>query len=388
MSTFICDLGKYFFFKKVPHAHKKNYNLPVACLFHLNFCPQKASAICDPDNMPGLTKIMESINWQCMFPISIAGVRVDSYEDDNSTIQQTGIIQSELDGASVANPQESDSSDVFCRCDGAGALTDSPIGIRVEFWEAARVIEVVKDAWCFPMIGTDAGGDMTGNDKNTLTQSKNGANMEVNDEALQKITWQVHYYIFPVLALMEVLTDFICMDFSGFDLGYVTEPDPRWLDSELALVLAPETVLFANPLAQLACVPDVMAATVKSTIDPLYWCQGGWSTVFPLTGHVTHSGGKLETVTTAMGRAMFLLHRSFVMWGTSGDKALCHRYPQPIWQKSQYKWQLMLPVRDTSCRVIGEPGFKWEANKNPPFPNKNPDNFLILLWRKRTCCAR
>ena len=350
--------------------------------------PGTSRAICREENLPGINKMFQSINWHCMFPISIAGNRIDSFENDDDSIQQTSIIKEKLDEANATNPNKSKSSDVFCKCKGAGFITKTPIGIRVEFWEAARVIEVVKDAWCFPMLKQNAAGAMGGDDKNTLSQTKNGTQMDVDSEGLQMQVWQAHYYIFPVLALLEVLTDFICMDFSAFDLGYITEPDPRWLDSELALVLAPETVLFSNPLAELACIPDVMAATVKHVVDPLYWCQGSWPGVFPLTGSITHTGSKIQTAAAAMGRVMFLLHRSFVMWGTAGDKALCHRYPQPIWQKSQYKWQMMVPVRDPHCRVIGEPGYKWTSFKNPPFPNKNPDNFVFLLWRKRSCCAR
>lgn len=350
--------------------------------------PPISKAICVEENMPGIGKVFKSINWHCMFPISLAGVRMDSFENDDDSIQQSSVMQRELDEASATNPNKSSSSDVFCKCNGAGFITKTPIGVRVEFWEAARVIEVVKDAWCFPMLKQDVSSTMGGNDKNTVRQTKNGTQMTVDGESLQMQVWQAHYYIFPVLALLEVLTDFICMDFSAFDLGYITEPDPRWLDPELALVLAPETVLFANPLAQLSCIPDVIAATVKHVVDPLYWCQGSWGKVFPPTGYVTHGGQQTQSAATAMGRVMFLLHRSFVLWGTSGSRALCHRYPQPIWQKSQYKWQTLHPVRDPECRVIGEPGFKWASFKNPPFPNKNPDNFLFLLWRKRSCCAR
>ncbi|MFH0727912.1 MAG: TraU family protein [Pseudomonadota bacterium] len=347
-----------------------------------------AHALCAEANMPGLARIFKSINWHCMFPMTIAGVRFDQNENTEDTTQISNVIQTELDKAQTVNPQQSSSTKIFCKCDTEGMLTKTPIGIRVEFYEAARVIEVVKDAWCFPMLGKNVDPNQDKTDNNSLTQTKNGTNKQINDTALQEQVWQVHYYVFPVLALLEVLTDFICMDFSAFDLAYMTEPDPRWLDAELAVILAPETVLFANPLAQLSCVPEVITATVKTVQDPLYWCQGSWGQVFPPIGAIGHTGQPMQTVATAMGRAMFLLHRSFVLWGTSGDEALCHRVPQPIWKKSQYRWQLMTPVRDPQCRVIGEPGFKWTSMKNPPFPNVNPDNFVILLWRKRTCCAR
>lgn len=376
--------------KKTAHSKSIIFSmtLSMAIILLCSLGVSDANAICDEDNMPGFSKIFESINWHCMFPMTIAGVRRDPYENEEDATQINNVIKREVDKAKASEPKSSDSTKIFCKCDSAGALTKTNVGIRVEFWEAVRVIEVVKDAWCFPMLGINYDSSHADPEKNTITMTKDGTNKQINDSVLQEQVWQGHFYVFPVLALLEVLTDFICMDFSAFDLAYMTEPDPRWLDAELALVLAPETVLFANPLAQLSCIPEVITATGKTVLDTLYWCQGSWGKVFPPIGAVAHSGQPIQSAATAMGRIMFLLHRSFVLWGTSGDEAACHRVPQPIWKKSQYRWQLITPVRDTKCRVIGEPGFKWTSFKNPPFPNKNPDNFTMLIWRKRTCCAR
>ncbi|QTA78478.1 Putative conjugal transfer protein [Desulfonema limicola] len=346
-----------------------------------------AFAACEESNMPSLSDMMGAMNWECMFPVRIAGTRIDPYRDETDNIDQSNMDFNTIVNASGSNPNDSDSSDVFCKCESAGVVTETPIGITVSFWEPTRVIEVVKDSFCFPLLGSDLSGEITGSDADSMRQSKDGT-VQVVKPGVQQSFWQAHYYVFPIMAILEVLTDFICMDFSAFDLGYMTEVDPRWDDSELSALLTPETVLFANPVAQLACIPDVMAATVKYTINTLYWCQGAWAKVFPLTGFVTHTGTPVQSQAAILGRTIYNLHRSFVLWGTVGTEAMCHRVPMPIWKKGQYKWQLLWPKRDTKCRVIGEPGFKWSSNKNPPFPDKNPDNFVNLLWRKRDCCAR
>lgn len=365
--------------------------------------PTPSFAVCAEGAMPGLDDMLNNINWHCFFPVRIAGTRIDPYESSDDNVDRE-VVQSYMDESmqtyrsAPAVAESGDSSQIFCQCSSPGNLTaiatggtGSTVGIRVSFWEPARIIEVVKDSWCFPFLLSNIRGDLTttnaaGNPEITTRIQKNGSSKV--DGALNKSAfWQTHYYVFPVMAILELMTDFVCMDTSAFDLAYISEVDPRWDDPELSALLSPEAVLFANPVAAMACIPDVMAATMKSTIDLLYWCQGGWAPVYPLGGHVNYNDF-VESEAAAMGRTIFNLHKSFVLWGTIGDQALCQRYPMPIWRKSQYRWQLMWPRADNKCRVIGEPGMFWTSNKNPPSPDLNMDNFVNLLWRKRHCCAR
>ena len=74
--------------------------------------------------------------------------------------------------------------------------------------------------------------------------------------------YQAHFYLNPVLYWLEVLLDFPCLENGAFDLAYLTEVDPLWNDDELTLILNPEAVLFANPLALAACAADCVAATL------------------------------------------------------------------------------------------------------------------------------
>lgn len=367
-----------------------------AAVLFLAVCllPRDGRAICKPEWGPELTDMIGRINWHCLFPVRLAGVRIDPYRNADDEVDQEEVLDAfgeSLDRyrSASATPVtgENQVHGFFCQCDTAG-LGGYYTGVRVSFWEPVRVVEVIHDAWCFPFLMMDMKGDMDTENASMATRIQKDGSLRVSHEGRTRTAfWQAHYYVFPVLAILEVLTDFICMDTSGFDLGYITEVDPRWDDPELSAVLNPETILFANPVAVLACIPDVMAATIKSTIDSLYWCQGSWDTVFPLGGYINHTN-YIESEAAAMGRVIFQLHRNFVLWGTVGEDALCQRYPMPIWRKSQYRWQLMWPKRDNKCRVIGEPGFLWSADKDPMSPSANMSNFVNLLWRKRMCCAR
>ena len=72
--------------------------------------------------------------------------------------------------------------------------------------------------------------------------------------------YQVHWYVYPLLAWMNLLTDLACMTPETFDVLYITEGDPLWDDDELAFLLNPEAVLFANPS------PDTVI--VQSSLSP------------------------------------------------------------------------------------------------------------------------
>ena len=360
--------------------------------------PARVSAICRTDAFPDIGRMFTSVNWQCVFPVRIAGVRIDPFRNkdnvDRDQIVQTLNNNFQQYAGTAGTPVTSqDHADrkIFCQCQGGGK-TPSLIGIRVGFWEPTRVMEVVKDAWCFPFLNFAMRANLTGNLDTGTPESmerfrKNGTDYLGDDAAYHQAFWQVHYYVFPVLAVLDLLTDFICLEQSPMDLAYVTEVDPRWDDEFLSLLLNPEALLFANPVAVMGCIPDTMAATLKSTIDSLYWCMGSWGTVYPLTGYINHSD-YVQSAAAAMGRTIFQLHKSFVLFGTAGEHALCRQYPMPIWKKSQYRWHLMVPKRDAKCRVIGEPGIFWDSMKNPPSPKLNMDNFVMMLFRKRDCCAR
>jgi conjugal transfer pilus assembly protein TraU len=77
------------------------------------------------------------------------------------------------------------------------------------------------------------------------------------------------------------------------DLAYLTEVDPLWADDELAAILNPEAVLFANVVAT-ACAADCVAASAGMPLASLFWCAGCQGSIYPMTGHVSAHVGDVQ----------------------------------------------------------------------------------------------
>ena len=53
------------------------------------------------------------------------------------------------------------------------------------------------------------------------------------DDVTKQSFYQVHLYVRPpVLYLLELLLDFVCLEQDKFDLVYMTELDPFWAENE------------------------------------------------------------------------------------------------------------------------------------------------------------
>ena len=304
-------------------------------------------AVCTPTGALTVDIILKA-DYTAMFPLRIAGIPI-----------VPGRIQDV--GGSVSSP--------ICIC-------KDPIpriGIPVSFFEPSRLIEVVKDPYCFPSMGfglTTSGGTLGG------TSGDDGSGN-------QSTFYQAHYYIFPIYALLELLTDFICLQMTGFDMAYLTEVDPLWNNDTLSAILNPEALLFGNPVSNLACIADAVTSAVFEPIDALFWCKGSWGNAYPLTGQ-TGGDGYVEGGASVAASLIYKLHRQLVLWGSWGQAGLCGYYPAPIWRKSAYRLQIVTPIPSVYATTIGTTGTIWSFGKNPPFVG---DNFSYLLFKKRECCA-
>ncbi|MBP6714059.1 MAG: TraU family protein [Aliarcobacter sp.] len=304
-------------------------------------------AVCAPTGALTVDIILKA-DYTAMFPLRIAGIPIIP-----------GRIQDV--GGSVSSP--------ICIC-------KDPIpriGIPVSFFEPSRLIEVVKDPYCFPSMGfglTTSGGALGG------TSGDDGSGN-------QSTFYQAHYYIFPIYALLELLTDFICLQMTGFDMAYLTEVDPLWNNDTLSAILNPEALLFGNPVSNLACIADAVTSAVFEPIDALFWCKGSWGNAYPLTGQ-TGGDGYVEGGASVAASLIYKLHRQLVLWGSWGQAGLCGYYPAPIWRKSAYRLQIVTPIPSLYATTIGTTGMLWSFGKNPPFVG---DNFSYLLFKKRECCA-
>jgi conjugal transfer pilus assembly protein TraU len=296
------------------------------------------------------------ICWSCMFPVSIGNVPVD--------------FSGQRDTKNPSNP--------ICACRRPPNPVPLP-GIAVSYWQPTRMIEVTRTPYCMVSLGgVDMGSGIKGH----------GA-VEIDENGEQSSFYQVHYYVYPILHILELLTgDFLCLDKSEYDLGYITELDVTWNNDEWGAILSPEAALFVSPPMQAACAADAVAANVKFPLNSLSWCAGSQGSLYPFVGHVANHLGGVEASLLLVQRMLASLHRKGILFETSGSKCLCKKKLRLVIKKSQYKTQMVYPKPLTnsklSCNPLGQSSIVWGAGRE--FPYKGED-FVYLIFTKTNCCV-
>ncbi len=288
------------------------------------------------------------ICWQCIFPFKIGGIPMTD--------------------SSLDSPTEKIKSPV-CLC-------GSNIGLTASFWEPARMVETVKDAYCFNTLGLQMTNPSSGFLDGMSESSKS-----------QKTTFaQAHWYLFPVWSILNLFLDTNCLDTGGFDLAYMTEIDPTWNSDLLGFILNPEALLFANPITQMACMADSIASTVGVPLSPLFWCMGSWGSAYPLTGNMG-SDSFIQANAGLAARMIYKMARELLLWDTGLNE--CGAVMMPVWVKENYRMHIMKPRRDSTCHPIGRSGLIWSSMKNPPggAGGNSSDNFNWMIFKKRLCCV-
>lgn len=291
------------------------------------------------------------VRWNCIFPITIGGVRVGSFDT----------LSKELDAQSASKP--------LCACRKGATFW---FGVKVSFWSPNRMIDVVTEPGCMMALGADllpTGGRLQG--------SQSGIADGTNS---QKMFAQMHYYIAPVWKMLDMFTDLPCIEDTGFDVAMITEVLPTWQSGTLGAIIQPEGILFGNPAAGLACMADSAAAAAGKVIDPLFWCMGSWGATYPVAGDI-HFGDSVEAWAGLAARGTFMMGRLGALTISSADG--CSFKAQPIWTKSRYKLQIMEPVKGGQCVNIGRPGALWSSGKHAP----GKDNAQFMSFEKVICCA-
>ena len=296
---------------------------------------------------------LTDICWRCLFPLTLGSVPLlaDGQED-------------------IGNPDVP-----VCFCPNPPKL-----GLTVGFWEPVRMVDVTRVPYC--MVGLGFGLEAP-------LPAPRGAQV-MHDSQTRTSFYQVHWYVNPILAWMEVVLDFPCLEPGGLDVAYVTELDPLWSDDELTAILEPEAVLFANPVAKAACAADCVAATAGFPIPDLFWCAGCQGSIYPMTGHATTHIGGVQAAMLLAQRMTAKMHRQLLTLDTAGPLGMCGPYPRPLLDRSHYKTQLVYPIPDTMagpgkcCHPMGRSTILWGAGK--AFPVAGED-FSVMLFRKRNCCA-
>lgn len=225
---------------------------------------------------------LTDICWSCVLPITIGGATIANFggQEDN--------------GDNPSNP--------ICSCG-----VNPTIGLSIGFWEPARHVEATRKPFCLPSLGglnLDPGIPAPEAARYTRSEGDGDGGS----------FYQAHFYTNPVLYWLEVVADFPCLERGSFDLAYLTEVDPLWNDDELTLILNPDAVLFANPIAIAACAADCVASTVGFGLNTLFWCAGCQGGIYPLDGQVQYHMGGVRTAALLAQRLTAKMHRELIAW--------------------------------------------------------------------------
>lgn len=323
--------------------HLASFIMYFCCVSSLTHAKQCTGEFINP---------ISDINWECMFPITLGSFELAS---NNYGLKDT------------PNP-----GSPVCVCPKGGIPIPGVVG---GYWEPSRMVDVSQEPYCFVNLGglkIDMGFEKNQGGRLKAASSKMSS-------------WYVHYYVYPILYLLELFTDFICLQETNFDPLWITELDPTGNDDELSMIFHPEALLFNNLVSQAACSADcISATTTNSPIDSLFWCAGCQGNMHPMNANVNAHIGGVQASVNAMEKITFKLHRQLMAHETSSDDVskICTKHLAPMMKKSHYRYHMLNP-NVTNCVPFGKSTSVFEANKEIPVIG---EDFGYLIWRKKSCC--
>jgi len=255
------------------------------------------------------------------------------------------------------------------------------MGISMSFWEVIALIDTVKDPYCFrsyglhlplPIRGEQFGGELY-----------NSGFVENGNILKFFHTHSLPFFPFEALGMF---LDSVC--FQASDLAsYMSELDPICShdDDWCTLIGNPEAMLLSSALTQIACnFYDSVRVIKGPPADECFWVAGAHS-IFPTTGN-TKSNSYIGAAATALEKTIYKMHRAGLLFGRVGQKGMCSAFYLPIWKKSIYNKQLVLPIPDENRVPVGYPADLYGSLKNLSVPGLG-DNLSWFLYRYRSCCA-
>lgn len=307
---------------------------------------------------------ISDICWSCIMPISIG----------KAATFGKGSIPKKRDRNNPYTP--------VCMCTKNNIPTP---GITIGFWEPVRLVDVTREPYCMVNLGGVSLGSDPGGRGGFKKHSRTGSSRS------HYSFYHVHYYAYPLIYWLEIITDFACLEPGSFDLAYMSEFDVTWDDEKLQILLNPEALLFANPIAQASCAIDCAAATLSMPIDSMFWCAGCLGNIYPFSGaNADHMGG-VQNSSLLTYRILAKMHRVGLAKATattdaSIDGAICRKRTSFLIPKSQYKLQMVYPrtsSKGLGCWPIGLSDMLYSSFKE--YPNDGSD-WGYLIWRKTNCC--
>jgi conjugal transfer pilus assembly protein TraU len=223
--------------------------------------------------------------WKCLFPLSIGQSKV----------------------VSGALPDTDNASSPIGRC-------GTRVGLNIGYWEPVALADVTDTPYCLV--------NLSGHRLNLGLKSARGGRHVVGQGETTAF-FNVHWYKYPLMTWLNIITSTGCRQGGDFDVAYLTELDPQWRDSEMNFVLNPEAALFGNPATASACAADSVSSSLQNKpIDALFWCAGAQGTHYPLTGFVSAPVSPVQTALLLTERMNFKLHR-LRMIADSDGKSSC-----------------------------------------------------------------
>ncbi len=348
---------RFWQFLKLPAgtALLKVFRIPVYAITFIAFSLISIISTTSPSYAVNCTGRMfnpiTDVCWDCIFPISIGPVPLGTYPNRRDTDNFPSPV---------------------CVCPKAGVPTP---GVAIGFFEPIRLVDVTKKPFCMVSLG--------GKQLIPEGASRMGMGTSQADDA----TWHVHWYINPVISILNLVMDATCTEATSFDVAYMTELDPLFHDDMMSFIINPEAVLFANPIAQASCAADCVASTTYRPLDILFWCAGCQGSLYPFTGNLKARTNSIQETSMVTEKFIAKLHRQMILPNTSGPESICMPLPAPIIKKSQYRLQTTFPVVGVGplgCNAFGKTTFDHESFKEIPVRG---EDFGYLVWRKRNCCA-
>ena len=342
----------------------------VCCLLALS--ATFADAHCPQTSI--LSETFAQTCWECLFPMSLIGVEIYNMGEDD--------VQPALGpGISADYPPQ------LCGCICYTPYLCVP-GLPFGIFVPSHLVEVVRTPLCFPSLsGVTLGMDPTFIDKGIVKANP--------DDTEQNFSYyHTHFIVFPLWALLGTGLDYACANESSggaLDIAYMSEVDPSWGDDTLSVMLFPEAFILNNPIATAACVVDAVASAVSWPLDPLFWCAGSFGNIYPPSGYVAGSWtGQVKPAALVLTRLLAKLARIGIeLWWAADGEMICTDVPTFLIVKSQYKFQLLYPIPNTSnglgpcCSPLGRTQMIWGLAKTYPVEG---DDFVFLLWKLQRCC--
>lgn len=296
---------------------------------------------------------ISDVCWRCLFPLSIGNFKVVNaslFDPENATT-----------ASGSSRPIE---------------ICPGRLGLNIGYWEPIALTDVTDTPYCLVNLG--------GTKLNLgLKQSRGGRHVVGNGQ--QHAFFHVHWYKYPLIAWLNLITSAGCHQHGDFDIAYLTELDPTWQDSEMSFVLSPESSLFSNPIAQGACAFDSISSSLNNTpVDKLFWCAGSQGTHYPLTGHVNSPISPVQTALLLTERMNYKMHRQSLISDSSPKQGeICIEHHYPVTPKSRYRYEIVNQVPDGKhCYPSGHTTLDMEAGK---IRMHTQDQYGFLVWRKRNC---